>query len=644
MKSESSQHDVEQKYKAEREKRLRSDGIKQYRTVNDETLQGFLADPWSDNEKKRAPVDREAEVLILGGGFGGMLAAVRLIQAGVKDVLIVDKAADFGGAWYWNRYPGVACDIESYIYMPLLEELDFMPSEKYAKGPEIRSYAQKVGNKFGLYDRAVFQAEVNAIDWDSSKSRWIAKTKQGDRIQAKFFISAGGTLHSPKFPSLKGIETFKGPSFHTARWDYESTGGNVEGGMHKLKGKRVGVIGSGASSIQILPHLSEYAKEVTLFQRTPSSVLARMDAPTEKKFAAQMQRTPGWQKRRIENFNIIVSGGEQEEDLVQDSWTETMHNLPHWGGRADEKNMDDNMEKQDQADRRMMDQIRARVSEHVDDEETAEKLKPWYKLFCKRPCFNNDYLPTFNNRNVSLVDTSEKPKSQYVDEDGLWIAGKHYDLDLIIYATGFEVGSDFCQRLGATICGENGITLTKKWEDGTSTLHGLYTHGFPNAFFMLMAQSGYTQNNTHALTEQAGQIAYIIKEVVERKINTIQPSKQAETQWVDTIVELAKTQYKFVADCTPGYYTMEGADKNKWLRDASYGKGSPAYFELLDTWRRNGKLEGLNHFGVKMIDHENGKRSFKCSSYHFSNLVFQQMNDGRQDDHVRAGNYEKDIE
>jgi cyclohexanone monooxygenase len=237
-----------EKYRAERGKRIRGEGIDQYRTIDELAIHHYITDVWTELGFTREPVAKTTDVLVIGGGFGGQLIAARLQGVGITNILIIDKAADFGGAWYWNRYPGLSCDIESYIYLPLLEEMDYMPTEKYAKGAEILAYAQEIGQKFDLYSKALFQAEVTALEWDDSESRWTGSTNWGDKIYAKFVAIAGGPMHSPKLPGIPGIERFKGHGFHTSRWDYSYTGGNDQGSLNKLRDKRVGVIGTGKTT------------------------------------------------------------------------------------------------------------------------------------------------------------------------------------------------------------------------------------------------------------------------------------------------------------------------------------------------------------------------------------------------------------
>lgn len=580
------------KYRAERDKRVREDGIDQYLELNNHDL----GDPYADPNFSRAPVDKHVEFLIVGGGWGGQLIAANLIKAGISDLLLVEKAGDFGGVWYWNRYPGAACDTEAYIYMPLLEDLGYMPKEKYAKSQELLQHAQAIGKHFGLYDKALFQTEVLALDWDEASRRWIATTSRNDRISAKFVATSSGPLHNPKLPGIPGIGTFRGHTFHTTRWDYNYTGGDVTGGLDRIADKRIGIIGTGATSVQAIPHLAKGAKHLYVFQRTPSSIDTRPDGPTDPAWADTL--TPGWQKKRMENFNVIVTGGHQDEDLVNDNWTDILRNLSVFGGVDQVAAAEDNQDKMQLADFHKMNQIRARVDSLVHDSATAEKLKPWYNQFCKRPCFHNDYLPTFNRPNVTLVDTDGKGVER-MTEKGVVANGQEYELDCLIYATGFEYSVIYSNRSNMAVRGRNGDTLNEKWaKNGASTLHGFFSRGFPNLFTVSLLQSGLTPNITHMLTEQAQHIAWIAAECRCREIGVIEAAEEAEQKWVQTIVELGKLQGGFVRECTPGYYNNEGKPSEVVLRNSTYGLGSPALMVLLDEWRKAGAMEGLECQGM----------------------------------------------
>ena len=438
--------------------------------------------------------------MLVGGGFGGQTAAARLREAGIDDVLIVEKGGDYGGTWYWNRYPGAQCDVESYCYLPLLEELNYVPKEKYAYAREILDHAEAIGRHYGLYDRTLFQTEVTELRWDEAASRWIVHTDRGDAIRARFAIMASGPLHRPKLPGIPGLRDFKGHTFHTSRWDYTYTGGGPHGGLDRLGDKRVAIIGTGATAIQCVPFLGEAAQELYVFQRTPSSVDVRGNAPTDRQWAAGLQA--GWQKHRMENFNALVSGVPQDTDLVNDGWTDLVHRVVYRFQHADPGANLSIEQLIELANFEKMEEIRARVDELVDDPETAEKLKPYYQMFCKRPTFNDEYLPTFNRPNVHLVDTDGKGVER-ITENGLVVAGIEYEVDCIVYSTGFEVGTSFTRRSGFDAVGRGGRLLSEHWQDGTRSLHGMGSHGFPNLFVSQISQAAFTANFPHLLEECA---------------------------------------------------------------------------------------------------------------------------------------------
>jgi len=306
------------KYRAERDKRLRPDGNAQYLRVSGH-LAHYLEDPYTPRVEREPKTDHVTFAFV-GGGFAGLVTGARLVEAGVKDVRIIEKAGDFGGTWYWNRYPGAQCDTASMVYMPLLEETGHRPTEKYAHAPEILEQCRRIGRQFGLYENALFHTEVDSIVWDAAQARWVIATNRGDRFTASFIGLGTGPLHVPKLPGIPGIESFKGHSFHTSRWDYDYTGGDPGGApLAKLGDKRVAIIGTGATAVQCVPHLAKACGELYVFQRTPSSVDVRANVPIDADWFASIA-TPGWQQRWLENFTAN-QGGFAEEDLVQDGWT-----------------------------------------------------------------------------------------------------------------------------------------------------------------------------------------------------------------------------------------------------------------------------------------------------------------------------------
>lgn len=579
------------KYLAERDKRLRADANGQYVEIAGQFAH-YLEDPYVPPGFTRAPLHDEVEVAVVGGGFGGLLVGARLREAGIGDIRIIEKGGDFGGTWYWNRYPGAACDIESYIYLPLLEEVGYMPVEKYSRAPEILRHSRAIAEKFDLYRNACFQTEVKALRWDESAGRWIIETNRGDAMRARFVVMANGPLHRPKLPGIPGIESYKGHSFHTSRWDYEYTGGDSNGWLTGLKDKVVGIIGTGATAVQCIPHLGEGAKHLYVFQRTPSSIDVRNNRPTDPQWAASLP--PGWQQERMDNFNILVSGGFADKDLVNDGWTDIIGNILLLARKKAEvgEKVDDPASLMQLADFKKMEQVRARVDSIVQDPSVAEALKPYYNQFCKRPCFHDDYLPTFNRDNVTLVDTAGQGVER-ITEKGVVAGGREYELDCLIYATGFEVGTEYTRRSGYEVHGRDGLTLTDKWRNGAATLHGLHSRGFPNCFIISNTQSGFSANFPHMINEQAKHLGYILGRCHAEGIAAVEASKDAEDAWIETIERLALMREQFLADCTPGYYNNEGNVQAMSRRNASYGAGPVAFVKVLEDWRAEGEMKGL---------------------------------------------------
>ena len=578
------------KYRVERDKRLREDANDQYNEIKGE-FSNFIKDPYLTVDIDREPFTDEVEVAIIGGGFGGLIAGARLSELGFEDIRIIEKGGDFGGTWYWNRYPGAACDTEAYIYLPLLEELDYVPSQKYAHAPEILSHSKNIAEKYGLYENACLQTEVTGMQWDALASRWVIQTNRQDRFKAKFVIMSNGPLHRPKLPGIEGINSFNGHTFHTSRWDYKYTGGDSNGALEGLRDKRVAIIGTGATAVQCTPHVGEAAKQLYVFQRTPSSIDVRANRKTDPEWAASLK--PGWQKERMDNFNILCSGGVVEEDLVKDGWTEIIRNLISMANyRGEDTNWDEVPQLMEIADFQKMEQIRARAAELVEDPQTAESLKPYYRQFCKRPCFHDSYLQTFNRDTVELVDTNGQGVER-ITQRGVVAGGKEYEVDCIIFATGFEVGTSYVRRSGYDVTGLDGINLSDKWAEGMRTLHGVMTSGFPNLFIISNSQAGFTTNFPHAMDETSQHIGYILNECRKDNLASIDVEKEAEDKWVEEIIGVSRFASDFQESCTPGYYNNEGKPNPKSVQNGPYGKGSRPYFRITAAWREEGNMAGI---------------------------------------------------
>jgi cyclohexanone monooxygenase len=581
------------RYAAERAKRLREDGNDQYlRPAGD--LAHYLDDPHTPRAE-RLPQSGHWTVACVGGGFAGLAAGVRLKQAGVADVRIIDKGGDFGGTWYWNRYPGAQCDTASYVYMPLLEETGYMPSEKYAHGPEILRHCQRIGRQFGLYGDALFHTEVTDLRWDQESSRWVIRTDRGDRLTADFVVMGIGPLHVPKLPGIPGIGSFRGHSFHTSRWDYGYTGGDPLGAaMDKLAGQRVGILGTGATAVQCIPHLARACGELYVFQRTPSSVDVRGNQPTDPRWFASMA-TPGWQERWLANFTANQSGASADVDLVMDGWTDIARRirariaaLP-----APDRNAAAFARIREDSDFEKMAEIRARVDGIVADRGTAQKLKAWYGQLCKRPCFHDEYLQSYNEPGTHLVDTDGKGVAE-ITEAGVVAAGREYPLDCIIFASGFEVGTSFTRRAGYEVTGRDGRRLSDYWAQGMRTLHGMQVHGFPNAFLVQPTQGANLISNVpHNLVDAARTIAVTVRHALDGGFREVEVTREAEEAWISLLLS-GPARLLGGPDCTPGYYNNEGRDGGMPARlRVGYPAGATAYFAYIKKWRESGMFEGL---------------------------------------------------
>lgn len=581
---------MREKYRAEREKRLRPDGSDQFIEVKDQFAH-FSKDPFVKEGASREPRNSKAEVVIVGGGFGGLLTAARLSDAGYTDICVIEEGGDFGGTWYWNRYPGAQCDIESYVYLPLLEELGYMPTEKYAHADEIFNHSRAIGEHYGLYEQALFQTRMVDADWNDETGTWSVLTDAGDNIEARFLVLATGNLTRPKLPGIDGIENFEGHMFHTSRWDYDYTGGDNSGNLTGLEDKRVAIIGSGATAVQAVPKLAASAQHLFVCQRTPSTIDVRDNGPTDEEWFSTLEK--GWQKERIENLTNILNGLPQAEDLVADGWTDLMHKMIE-ANREAKKGDGTGVPPMRLAQYRKMEEIRARVDQCVEEEAVAEALKPYYDMFCKRPCFHDEYLPSFNRDNVSLLDTD----GQGVDgitASGVVVKGQEYPVDCIIFATGFEVGVSMQRRVGIDLNGRNGLRLSEKWADGPRTLHGIHVNGFPNCFILGGVQSTIAFNVPHHLDEQARTIALILEEVREKGFGRVEATEDAEKIWVEGIInDGQKVSLPGQDPCTPGYYNNEGQSTKNGRYFRAFKGGPPRYFKKLKAWREDGDFDGIN--------------------------------------------------
>ncbi|QEN14084.1 flavin-containing monooxygenase [Mycolicibacterium sp. ELW1] len=594
---------LREKYRVEREKRLRPEGSAQYLELDGEFAEFYEVDPYTP-VVQRDPIVEDVDVVVLGGGFAGLLAGAYLKKAGVEGIRVIEMAGDFGGVWYWNRFPGIQCDNDAYCYIPMLEELGFMPSKKFADGAEIFQHCRNIGKHFGLYDGALFSTQVRELRWEDDTQRWRISTDRGDDLRARFVVMAQGSYNRPKLPGIPGIKDFQaagGHVFHSARWDYDYTGGDADGGLHKLADKRVALVGTGATGIQLVPHLGRDAQQLFVFQRTPSSVDARTNPPTDPAWAATLQ--PGWQEERKRNFHNwspfvgVVFG---EPDLVCDFWTELGRNLTARIAASEDPasvSIEQIMAFREEEDFKIMERLRRLVAEIVEDPATAEALKPYYRFMCKRPTSSEHYLATFNRPNVTLVDVSASKGVERLTEKGIVADGVEYEVDCVIFASGFEISTEISRRFAIdAIVGRDGVSLFDHWHDAYATLHGMTSRGFPNQFFMGFIQGGVSANTTAMFEQQAKHIAYIIAEAQRRGATTVEPSQEGQDAWVSTVRELSIDNSAFELSCTPGYYNNEGrggSENNGSFLGDFYSPGFYAFDELLADWRAAGDLDGL---------------------------------------------------
>jgi cyclohexanone monooxygenase len=540
------------KYRAFREARR---GAADYMAMEGD-FKKYLEDVYSAPPIPREALTDECEILVVGAGFSGLLLWHKLRDAGFTDVRFCEKGGDVGGTWYWNRYPGVACDVEAYSYLPLLEETGYIPSMKFASGFEILEHCQRLATHFGFYEHCLFHTTVEATTWDEATARWTVTTNRGDRMRARHVILANGILTTPKLARIAGMETFKGESFHTSRWDY-----NVD-----LKGKRVGIIGTGATAVQAIPELAKVASELYVFQRTPSSIDVRDQRETTPEERDIWANEPGWARARRARF-AKISAGRTAMRANDDYLAGKIADFKERKQYDRELTPEELMQKQLDANFRIMEQIRARVDAIVKDPKTAAALKPYYPYGCKRPTFHDEYLPTFNLPHVHLVDTAPSGVRE-INARGVVHEGVEYPLDVLIYATGFQwMGTSTFNM----ITGRDGRTLKGKWEaEGVKTFLGLHSHGFPNLFIVSGPQGGGGSFNfTDVIETHADYVVWMLSTLRERGAATVDVRAEVEDAYAEHCRQADLTTAP-LRDCI-SYYNGEGGAEPGSL--AYYGGG-----------------------------------------------------------------------
>jgi len=581
------------KYAAERDRRLNRVGPAQYQEIPFEgRLAHFDKDPYATGTRKQAETEMEVEVLIIGAGLMGLTVGVELFDRGITDVAFIDMAGDFGGTWYWNRYPGVRCDVESYIFFPLLERTGYMPKERYSSGEEIFEYCREIGRDFSFYERAYFETRVTGMTWDEATSRWLISTSRGDLFKARFVASQSGLFTRPHLPGIPGVEVFEGHSFHTSRWDYAYTGGTTHGDLHKLHDKRVAIIGTGASALQVIPKVAEAAKSLVVFQRTPSQVSYRDNGPTDPSWYASLPK--GWQRDRIKAFDDFYMDRSVTECPVDDGWTDFAHHqMRALAELGPDPSIDDVMDTLERTDYEWNEFLRQRVEETVEDPATAERLKAYYRVGCKRLAFSDDFLPTFNRPNVRLVDAATTPIVR-ISARGIVLEDEELEVDCIVYATGFDQGTSWTDKAGYDVVGRHGQLLSEKFKHGMQTYFGLLSNGFPNLFFLGLTQVGAAANFVRFVVEQAEFLGETIKSLNERGIDRIEATVEAEQEWCRKMVDQMNAKSAYLANCTPGYYNNEGKidDQRNPYVGGLYHPGN-IYYEQLQEWKDTGNSDAV---------------------------------------------------
>ncbi|KAF7629555.1 putative monooxygenase [Aspergillus flavus] len=618
-------HHLKEIYESERLKRLRLDGPMQYVDLHDEQFAHLNKDCWINyddiaNKEPDLKDKDEIKFLVIGGGHAGLSFAYRVFETGVlgRDICVVDVAGGVGGTWYWNRYPGLMCDVEGYIYLPLLEETGYMPKHRYSYGTEIRQQSERIASHIGC--RSMFSTTVKRMDWDEGSARWIVIMSQNRgpeqgitnfTVKAQFVFASKGPFIVPRLPRAPGFDAFERNNhvFHTSRWDYKCTGGSPEvQDLTLLRDKTVAVVGTGATGVQVIPEVAKWAKHLYVVQRTPSFVGPRNQKETDLNEWAQITSHPGWQHRRRKNFNHFITNDPLPVDLVNDGWTETRAFAGVIGGPkiVTQDTLPQHLESMFELDIPRAEIIRAFIDSQVENDKIAEKLKPWYSGWCKRPTFHDHYLATFNRPNVTLLDTNGKGLEEYTSS-GIVVGGVEYKVDILILATGFSSSRSkdrgLEDALGGPVVGRNGRSLGEKWASPqVGGLYGIMTEGFPNLFFPGGAASP-NLSSSYDITARFS--AYLIKQAMEKMSNCstilIEPTLGGEEHYTKEVVKRA-LYFAVLKTCTPGYFTHDGAialpksaeETARDLRKAPWGEGIVKYQHMVESLQVEGRTDGFN--------------------------------------------------
>ncbi len=472
------------------------------------------------------------DAVVIGGGFGGLYMLYRLRSVGLS-ARGYETADDVGGTWYWNRYPGARCDVESlqysYSFSEALEQ-EWCWSEKYAAQPEILAYARHVADRFDLRRDLRFRTRVTAADFDGDSGCWEVETDRGDRVSCRFLVSAVGCLSAVHVPEFENRDACKVPLLHTGRWPHREI---------DFAGLRVGVIGTGSSAIQSLPIIARAARSVVVFQRTPNYAVPARNAPVDRDYERQIKTGyPAFRalaRTRVSGF--VFPYDRRSAGAVPPAARER-HYEEYWrrGGLGFLGAFSDLL-----LDREANDSaaefVRGKIRSTVRNRDVAELLCPRDVFGCKRLCVDTGYYETFNLPHVRLVDVSESPIRQFT-ETGLVAAGRRYDFDAIVCATGFAAMTGSLDRIRIT--GRNGRTLQERWQAGPRTYLGLMTAEFPN-FFMITGPGSPSvlTNMMPSIEQHVDWIAHCCARMDAAGARTLEPRPASEDAWVEHVREIA---------------------------------------------------------------------------------------------------------
>jgi len=478
----------------------------------------------------------EFDAIIIGAGFAGLYALHRLRDQMGLSVRAFDAASDVGGTWYWNRYPGARCDIESihysYSFSPELQQ-EWTWSERFSAQPEILRYLNHVADRFDLRRDIHFNTRVTSLVWDDNNKLWKVGTEDGSIARAKYLISGAGNVSVPKVPEFKGVENFKGEVYLTSKWPHERV---------DFTGKRVGIIGTGASGIQAITEIAKEAAHLTVFQRTPNYATPNANAPTDPDIDRQIKAHYAEIRTKSRNSflgvpydqaqpSALVVSAEERRRVYDECYTQGGFRLA-FDSFAD-------LLFNKEANETVAEYIRERIRERVNDPAVAELLAPKdHPYGTKRPPLETNYYETYNRKNVALVDVKNSPIDA-ITETGVRTTSGEYKLDVIVLAIGFDAMTGPLLQMG--IVGRNGLKLKDKWADGPHTYLGISAHGFPNLFMITGPQSAILlYNNPLAIEDHVDFATNVIQYMRDHDFDTIEPTLEAETKWVAHVNELSQ--------------------------------------------------------------------------------------------------------